>query len=77
MHKVEKCAKCGGTDIVRVPGEMVGFGGGNYIRVGMTPLSNIPVSRYVCTNCGFIEEWVDSLGSMGSVVRKWKPKKKP
>jgi hypothetical protein len=56
---------------------MVGFGGGNYIRVGMTPLSNIPVSRYVCTSCGFIEEWIDSLGSMGSVVRKWKPKKKP
>lgn len=77
MQKVNECSKCGGSDIVRVPGEMVGFGGGNYIRVGVTYFSNIPVSRYVCTSCGFIEEWVDGLGSMGSVVRKWKPKDKP
>lgn len=74
MKQIDKCSKCGSTEVVRVPGECIGWGGGNYVRIGLTFFSFAPVSRFVCIECGFVEEWVDSPGALRGIEKKWKRK---
>ena len=57
MKKTGICPKCGGTDVLRIPGGTVCLGDSsqNFVAVG---LSSVPVDRYVCCCCGFSEEWL-------------------
>lgn len=58
MKESNKCPKCDSSDIVRIDG---GMGENqNNISTGMTIFSYVPVNRYVCVDCGFTEEWIDS-----------------
>ena len=60
MREKRICTKCGSSDILRVRGTVGAYGAGNnIIMVGATIFSAIPVHRYVCCCCGFVEEWVD------------------
>jgi len=60
MKKTKICPKCGGTDILRVEGLVGRHGAGNNLLLGKTIFSAIALPRYVCTDCGYAEEWVDS-----------------
>ena len=61
MKNTATCPKCGKKDIVRVDG-MNGFSSNwHAIRMGMMSANSIPVTRYVCVNCGYVEEWIDVL----------------
>ena len=57
MKKTSICPKCGGTDVLRIPGGTVCLGGSsqNFVAVG---LSSVPVDQYICCACGFSEEWL-------------------
>lgn len=57
MKKNSKCPKCDSKDIIRVNGSNRGYGAGNNIMTGL--FSTINVNRYICTNCGYCEEWID------------------
>lgn len=59
MKNTHICPKCGGTDILMIPGKAGAYGTGNNIQVGMTNLSAILVDRYLCCACGYSEEWID------------------
>ncbi len=59
MKNTKLCPKCGGNDILLVPGNAGAYGTGNNIQTGLTILSAVLVNRYVCCNCGYSEEWVD------------------
>jgi len=59
MKNSQTCPKCDANDIVKIPGNTVADGSGNNINVGMTILNAIKVTRYMCGNCGFSEEWID------------------
>ncbi len=59
MKYTHICPKCGGSDILRVPGKSDGYGVGNNIQVGLTIFSAVLVHRYVCCACGYSEEWID------------------
>lgn len=59
MKNTGKCPKCGGTDLILVPGTKGAYGAGNNIQLGMTIWSAVLVNRYVCANCGYSEEWID------------------
>ena len=50
--------KCNGNDIIVVPGKAGAYCIGNNIQVGWTNISAIMVSRYVCCDCGYSEEWI-------------------
>ena len=52
------CPKCAGDELLRIPGQAGPFGAGNNIPVGATIFSAVKVLRYVCTTCGFSEEWL-------------------
>jgi len=61
MKTSKTCSKCKSTDILRIPGDIRAFGTGNNILVGgILLLRFVRVTRYVCGNCGFSEEWIDA-----------------
>ena len=60
MKNSNKCPKCGSSDIIKIPGHAGAYGSGNNIMVGMTIKSTVPVDRYLCADCGYSEEWVDT-----------------
>ena len=56
MKKTGVCPKCGGADIVRVPGGVRSTMDNtqNFVIRGF---QSAPVDRYICCACGFSEEW--------------------
>ena len=52
------CPKCGSADIVKLISDKTASSGAN-IQLGFTSLSVVRVSKYVCCNCGFKEEWAE------------------
>jgi hypothetical protein len=67
----KKCPKCGGAEIIRVPGSVGGFGAGNNIFVGRTIMSAIEVTRYLCGACGFSDDWIDEAKNIEKVRAKF------
>ncbi len=59
MKNTGLCPKCGGYNIIVIPGRADAYGVGNNIPVGMTIFSYAKVNRYLCHTCGYSEEWVD------------------
>lgn len=51
MKNNVSCPKCGGTEIIKIPGKAGAYGSGNNIMIGMTIFSAILVNRYVCSDC--------------------------
>ena len=60
MKNNVSCPKCGGREIIKIPGKAGAYGSGNNIMIGMTIFSAILVNRYVCSDCGYSEEWIDT-----------------
>lgn len=73
MKNSGRCPKCDKTDILRIEGEAGRFGQGNNIAVGWTALSSILVTRFLCTSCGFSEEWIESPSDIQTLVEKFRP----
>ena len=64
MKNTGKCPKCGGTHIIRVPDNARRYGSGNNIYTSkVTLFGKIPVIRYVCYDCGYVENWVETTRS--------------
>ena len=60
MKNSGRCPKCGSMDIVRVPDNLRRYTSGNNIyTTSMTLIGKIPVIRYVCCRCGYVENWVE------------------
>ncbi len=56
MKKTNTCPKCGSHEILRVKDTGTG-NASNALVLGM--LSAVWLPRYVCCDCGYVEEWVD------------------
>nr|WP_325298406.1 hypothetical protein [uncultured Dysosmobacter sp.] len=68
MKNTGKCPKCGGADLVLVPGGRATMDSAlNLIHVGFR---SVGVDRYVCCTCGFSEEWVAADG-LEKVKKYW------
>lgn len=70
MKNNKKCPKCGGSEILFVPGSFSVYGNRNNIYTGLTIKSLVLVDRYICTSCGFSEEWID-LDYMDKLKKKY------
>jgi ribosomal protein S27AE len=71
MRNSRTCPKCRSTDIVRIPGDIRGYGAGNNIIVGWSIFSAVKVARYLCGACGFSEEWIDSSDDIAKIKKKY------
>ena len=52
-----KCSKCAGFDYLYVPGYK---GGGEGVHDGPFLFNSLQPSRYICGQCGFVEEYFDN-----------------
>lgn len=59
MKVSNTCPKCQSQNIIRFDGSAGAYGAGNNIMIGTTIFSAVNVNRYVCCDCGFVEEWID------------------
>lgn len=57
-EEYEKCPKCGSSVILEID-----YGSkilrNQWVHTGSTLLSSVVVTRYVCADCGYSEEWID------------------
>jgi len=68
MRQTGRCPKCGSGNIVRVPDNPSRHASGNNIyTTTMTLMGKIPVIRYVCCNCGYVENWVETRGELDKI----------
>ena len=72
MYKTRSCPKCRSQKIMTLPGWTGSHGSGQYLRMyGFHLLSaNIKFNRYVCENCGYIEEWVADPKELETLKKK-------
>jgi len=71
MKQSKICPKCSSSEIIRIPGELGAYGSGNVIPMGMTIFSSIKVTRYLCGNCGFSEDWIDNPQDLKKIKDKF------
>ena len=64
MNKHTRCGKCDSPDLFAIP---VTPSDHSHIVVGERLMRNVGVSRYVCTDCGYIEEWVNDQMDLDSL----------
>lgn len=61
MKNTHVCPKCGSRDVVRIPDHPSRYASGSNIYTSKyTLMGKIPVIRYVCCGCGYVENWVES-----------------
>ena len=61
MKNTHTCPKCGSCQIARIPDNGRYANGNNiYLNAGFALTGRIPLIRYVCCQCGFVEEWIES-----------------
>jgi predicted RNA-binding Zn-ribbon protein involved in translation (DUF1610 family) len=71
MKNTKACPKCGSNTLVVVPGRAEAYGVGENIPIGWTIFSSVKVTRYMCYDCGFIEEWVDEADDREKIRTKY------
>ncbi|MGH7142593.1 MAG: hypothetical protein ACREJ2_00490 [Planctomycetota bacterium] len=68
MHTTGKCPKCGSQQILKIAGNKYPNGGLDFIQGGYTFLGTVFVTRYLCIDCGFSEEWVDDADARRTLM---------
>ena len=64
------CAKCGSAAVVRVPDNPMRYASGNNIYTSCATLAGkVPVIRYVCCTCGYVENWVENPGDRARIAQ--------
>lgn len=64
------CPKCGARSVVRIPDNPNRHASGNNIYTStFTLMKKIPVIRYVCCDCGYVENWVESQTGRDEIRR--------
>jgi hypothetical protein len=56
MKQTRTCVKCKSKEIIRVPASA--WFEDNKIPVGF--MAVVKTTRYICCDCGFVEEWIQS-----------------
>lgn len=70
MKNMGICMKCGSGNIVRVPDQTRRYASGNNIYTTKATLrGKIPVIRYVCCECGYVENWVETKNELEKIRR--------
>ena len=71
MKQNHVCPKCNSQDIIRIPGMVGPYGSGNNISTGWTVFNRVTVTRYLCGQCGYSEEWIDDTEDIRKLKEKY------
>lgn len=70
MKQKGVCPKCGSRQLLRVPDHPGRYASGNNIyTTTFTLTGKVPVIRYVCLDCGYVENWVDNAADLAKLRR--------
>lgn len=70
MSPSRVCPKCGAAPMIRVPNDPRRYASGNNIYTSRwTLIEKIPVIRYVCGQCGYVENWIDDPGDIEKIKK--------
>jgi rubredoxin len=64
------CPKCGATTVHSLPNGLQPGGRRDYIGFGGV-YSGVPVQSYVCTTCGYYENYLADPQKLAEVAQKW------
>ena len=53
---------------MRIPGKIAGE---SYNKVMLNIFKGVTVTRYLCTFCGFTEEWIDNEKDLEKIAKKY------
>ncbi len=68
MKNSQLCPKCDSYDIIKIKGGNWAAAQ-NFIRAG--GVKTVFVTRYLCGNCGYSEEWVENPKDIKSLKKKY------
>lgn len=60
MKNTRICPKCGSAEIARVPDNAHRYLANSICITRGAWVKRIPVTRFVCCACGYVENWVES-----------------
>lgn len=67
MRNAHVCPKCGSRDIVRVPDNAHRYLANSICITKLVTVERVPVARYVCCGCGYVENWVETQKGLTAV----------
>ena len=67
MNHPTQCGKCSCAELFCIPSTP---GEHSHIVVGERLMRNVAIHRYVCTDCGYIEEWVRDSDDLQALKRE-------
>lgn len=71
MKNTRCCPKCGSVDILRVPDNAHRYLANSICITRFAVVKRIPVARYVCRHCGYVENWVEQPCEREEIKRAW------
>ena len=66
MKNTKKCPKCLSQSIIRIGGSEKTSSGNNF-PIRLTAFKAVQVTRYLCGNCDFSEEWIDNKEDISKI----------
>lgn len=73
MKNSKKCLKCDSKNIIRIPDSPHRHASGNNIyATTVTLMGKIPVIRYVCCDCGYVENWIERENELEKIRRTFR-----
>lgn len=65
------CPKCSSHNIVRVPDDAHRYLANSLCITKVVTVERIPVVRYVCCDCGYVENWIENKHEMDKIKHAW------
>lgn len=69
MKNSRCCPKCHSNNIVRVPDDAHRYLTNSICITKTVTVERIPVARYVCCDCGYVENWVENRNELDKIKR--------
>lgn len=71
MMNTKRCPVCGSADVIRVPDDAHRYLANSICITRFFTVKRIPVARYVCHDCGYMENWVENRHERDEIKRAW------
>lgn len=69
MKNMKRCPKCSSQNIARVPDEAHRYLANSIAITNIAWVKRILVARYVCCDCGYVENWIETRGECEEIKR--------
>lgn len=72
MKYSKSCPKCNSTNIAYVPDNAHRYLSNSIYITKNAFVERVPVTRYVCCDCGYVENWAENLMQLSKIKKNYK-----